>query len=318
MHVNSRRGHPEISYDAENEIVSVLLVSRNPKSYPLAKYLHVLDVPSVRQLLGDGVYTQDAVYFFGRSTYQGRELARQVPNFNFATGDGHVWIDLNGAMIYINDTQAPKLLKESKNDNLRLNLGKKDLQVLFVLLVDDKLLGASQSVIAEAASVSQATSSRTIRKLEAFLKAKIGSPSWLEMYEYLIDYWSERYIEKLRPKLTALKYRPTWSLDKVPKPPLAYQLSGAAAMIYEKEYLANAHTIELYGDPKERTRLRSYGLLPDFEGPVIVRECFWNLEFKTTVPDILIFADLLATGNPRDREAAQVIRKRHLAEKKMK
>lgn len=312
MSTTSNDDLPEISYDAENKLVNVVMFPGYPKPYPLAEYLEVLDMPTVRQFMGGGLYAQDAVYFFGRSTYQGRELARQLPNFNFATGDGHAWIDLLGSMVYINDTQAPKPSKDLPSESLRLRLGKKDLQVLFVLLVEPELLNASQSLIAEAACVSQATASRSIRQLESFLKASIGSPAWYEMQEYLFDYWVERYLEKLRPKLDAARYRPLWSLDQIPAPPVTHSLSGAAALVHQEDYLANASVVDLYGDTHAPTLMKSFRIVPDLEGNVIVREKFWELKHDTIVPNLLVYADLMATGEPRDLDAAQIVRKRLL------
>jgi len=38
-----------------------------------------------------------------------------------------------------------------------------------------------------------------------------------------------------------------------------------------------------------------------------VRHPFWLPDGSATVPDLLIYADLLGTGDPRDREAARTL-----------
>jgi hypothetical protein len=49
----------------------------------------------------------------------------------------------------------------------------------------------------------------------------------------------------------------------------------------------------------------------DINGNIELRERFWNCENpeldKTMVPPLLVYADLMATGDPRNIETAQMI-----------
>jgi hypothetical protein len=51
-----------------------------------------------------------------------------------------------------------------------------------------------------------------------------------------------------------------------------------------------------------------YGLMPDQEGNVQVYEKFWKQEEdQKTVPDLLVYADLMNTQNKRCMETAEMI-----------
>ena len=86
----------------------------------------------------------------------------------------------------------------------------------------------------------------------------------------------------------------------------------AAARI--TKYLKPA-VITLYGDQPEPRLIVDHALRKADDGEVEICKRFWNFETKADkglAPLPLIYADLLATGDPRCIETAGLIRERYL------
>ena len=272
-----------------------------------------LDVLAARELHRRHPDGNGIVNYYASSTTAGRELMR-AERLMYVTEEQNLFlVDENDLYIWIEQPQ--KRRPASKKEGGQLSLGKRDLQVLFVLLVYPMVASESQTEIANLAGVSQATASRAIRSLEAHARTSITSNDWRGMREEYSVYWAERYLEKLRPKLATQRYRHLGSESAALQLAVDYERSGAAALLYKGELLANADIIELYGPPHDFEALRRAHLFPDAEGNVIVRDRFWRGKPALVVPELLIYADLIATGDPRDHEAARVVLEQFVSNK---
>ena len=90
-------------------------------------------------------------------------------------------------------------------------------------------------------------------------------------------------------------------------------LGGEPAAAKLTQYL-RPEAITLYGDKAEPRLLLDYKLRPDPVGPVELVKRFWAFETNSeaVVPLPLIYADLLATGDARCIETADLIYERIL------
>ena len=136
--------------------------------------------------------------------------------------------------------------------------------------------------------------------------------------EKLLDRWITGYAEQLRPKLLMGRYRGAdgWWQKAVLKPEKA-QWGGEVAAGKLTEYL-KPQTITVYVDKDNpEAVLIQNRLKKDPEGDVELLHRFWLPD--TVVPHgdmvhpILVYADLMATGNQRNIETARILYDEHIA-----
>jgi len=199
------------------------------------------------------------------------------------------------------------------------------LRVIFALLCKPELLNAPYRDIVQVAGVALGTIGWVFNDLAArgliTGGTRKGDRVMLER-EKLIEEWITTYPIKLRPKLNPRRF-------KAPKPEwwkeidiTRYGALWGAEVAAEKltgHLRPNALTIYL-GKHKNRdalTRLVAENRLrPDAEGNIEILDAFWDFDdeqpMTQTVPPLLAYADLIATLDPRNLEAAKLIRDQYL------
>jgi len=205
------------------------------------------------------------------------------------------------------------------------------LRVVFVLLCDDGLLNAPYRQIAKAANVALGTVGWTFFDLDArgFTTGGKGKQNRRVLLERkkLIDEWVTNYPIKLRPKLgirrlTAID-KNWWRDIDIKK----YD-GGWGGEIAADHYTGNLRpaTVTIYVGPAARTEklgrlIADKRLRPDPKGEIEVLERFWNLDEwekennfpNDAVPPLLVYADLLATLDPRDAQVGRDLYKKWIA-----
>jgi hypothetical protein len=137
----------------------------------------------------------------------------------------------------------------------------------------------------------------------------------------LIEEWVTNYPIKLRPRLNPRRFRvadPRW-WQKTRLPAGAFWGGEVAANKLTQDLNPAAYTI--YMEPAKRHEsvaqlVRKYQLRADPDGPFEILDTFWNFPGDTKRPDLvpplLVYADLLATLDPRNLEIAKRIREEHV------
>ena len=138
----------------------------------------------------------------------------------------------------------------------------------------------------------------------------------------LLDRWVATYPEQLRPKKLLGNYTAAdihWWKDKELTDFGAFW-GGEVAAAYLTKYLKPT-MVTIYAKEPGRLAL-AHRLKKDPDGNVEILKIFWNFHYlrHTPIPDhtdlvhpILIYADLLATGDERNIETAEIIYERELA-----
>jgi hypothetical protein len=194
------------------------------------------------------------------------------------------------------------------------------LRVVFAVLTSPSLLNTSVRRIAEVASISHGAAGAALITLEEagyFTSAKSGRRV-LAMPERWLDTWTEGYLGRIRPKLE--KYRmsaplPISALLKRVSPQYReVALGGEAAA--EPKFGLKPGALTLYMDLRDpgvmRDIVQELKLRRDPAGNIELVDMFWNtkaLPCFPTVPDALIYADLVGTGDQRTFEIAAELRK---------
>lgn len=194
------------------------------------------------------------------------------------------------------------------------------LKVLFALLCHPDLVNAPYRDIAKAANVALGTVGWVITDLKAlgYLVDMGKRGRRLTNKEKLIERWVTTYPELLRPKLVLGRYRAVdrdWWKHALLHNVQAYW-GGEVAAAKLTRYL-KPEQATIYTRVKPGQLLLTNKLKKDPDGDAEVLEAFWQFEFDwphpELVPPLLIYADLLATGDARNLETARIIYEQELA-----
>jgi hypothetical protein len=194
------------------------------------------------------------------------------------------------------------------------------LKVVFALLSKPDLITDTLREIAAKSGVSLGTAAGIMEELKTRLYLIEDSRGIRRLIRRkdLFEAWVTAYPEQLRPKILLGRYRGEhgWWHEKALQPAWT-QWGGEVAASHLTNYLFPQEiTIYLIG-----SRLNDFlfenklGL--DVEGNVEILERFWTMDAQAqereTVHPMLVYADLIASGNKRNVDTATIIYDQHLS-----
>jgi hypothetical protein len=188
------------------------------------------------------------------------------------------------------------------------------LQVLFALLCNPDLENAPYREIAKKANVALGTVGWIIddlRRLNYLIKTKLKRRKLIRK-EDLLNRWVTAYPEQLRPKKTVGFYTADnlgwWKNAEIENFNAFW--GGEVAAGWLTKYL-KPHKITIYTNQPISRFLMQNKIKKDPNGDIEILRVFWNFEVnwhkKKVVPPLLVYADLLATGDARNIETARII-----------
>ncbi len=268
------------------------------------------------------------------ATHLARDHANELRNFIFVTNHVHrkyakmmrnlgvQFIDTAGN-IFLN--QPPTIIfihgyprtDEIVDMNIRYRekmFGPAGLRVIFALLCKRELWNANYREIRTAADVALGTVANIMKELtqKGYLIEQENKQKKLIRRKELLDKWTDAYIEKLRPKTIFGRY-------KFNKPELWQQadltqldaLWGGETAAYMMTRYLKPEITTIYAGRPFKNLLLDLKLRRDKDGDVEIHERFWNFdtieENQNIVPPILVYADLIVTGDARNIETAKLI-----------
>lgn len=184
------------------------------------------------------------------------------------------------------------------------------LKLIFQLLIDPDRINLTYRNMQESVGVSLGSVNIIMNELEkkGFI-LKIDGRKFLKNKMELLERWSVSYNDVLKPKLLVnrMTFRDNASKENwknLSLPPDASWGGEPAAHIHDGYLYPDRFTI--YGG--SIGGLVKAGLRVDENGEIFVYKKFWNIiDTNATVPTVLIYADLMGSGNSRNIEAAQKI-----------
>lgn len=195
---------------------------------------------------------------------------------------------------------------------------KRSMQVILALLVRPEILNGRRRDLAVMANVSTGTAQATIQTLHQrrdLVERSDGKLAFTN-YDRLLDEWVTLYPSILRPSLSLERYSATeqdWWANLTPNSEQDWLFGGEAGAALLTHYLKPA-IVTVYcekGIPKEL--IRSGRLRPDSAGNVEFLVA--PVELRPTpglignvVSPVLVYADLIASGDSRNMETARMIR----------
>jgi hypothetical protein len=199
---------------------------------------------------------------------------------------------------------------------------KTGIKVLFILLCNPGQEDQPYRIIAAKAGVALGMVNwvmHELRELGFLLVAGKGRGRKIRLInkERLLERWITAYAEQLRPKLMLGRYQGPvdWWKDAALDPDRAL-LGGELAAAKLTGYLNPQETTIYAEDESLAAVLIQHKLRKDPAGDVELLRRFWRqdavLPNKDMVHPLLVYADLMATGNQRNIETARMIYDQHI------
>ncbi len=225
---------------------------------------------------------------------------------------GNAWLKEPPLCVWITGRRPPEAV-ESEHQPAGRAFQASGLRVLFALLCKPDIVDRPYREIARLAGVAHGTVGWVMADmpklgyLATYRKTRI-----LVKLGQLLGEWSAAYAHTLRPKLLIDRYRADdieWWKTQDPTE-FGFNLGGEAAGARMTGYLMPAK-ITLYGDELDAKLLARFRLRKDPRGNVEFMKRFWVFDEKEPLtPAPLVYADLLATGDTRCIETAELIHKK--------
>ena len=228
---------------------------------------------------------------------------------------GNAYINKPELFLFIKGNKKPDRYKDIDTAKTFNPAG---LKVVYALLCNPGLENKPYRTIAEMADVALGTIVGVMRDLEQknFLMDMEKKGRQLLNKKDLLTRWVTTFPEQLRPKLKLGRFQ---ALDRDWRENVAFNNKAyfggevAAGIItkYLKPQFVTIYAYQPLGPLLLKNRLKN-----DPDGNIEILEVFWNFTFNWNHPDlvhpILIYADLIATGDERNIEAARMIYEKEL------
>lgn len=197
------------------------------------------------------------------------------------------------------------------------------IKIIFWLLNNPNHINLTYRTIAKESGVSLASVGYVLQELTElnfFMKTKNGN--FLKNQKELLNRWVMAYHDVLRPRLLLKKMRfikkekNDWSHLPIQDAEGIVLWGGEPAGALLTNYLyPGAFTI--YTDGFWKTLVHDLDLAPSDNGDVEILKIFWiekdKHRNKPTVPPLLVYADLMGSGNDRNIETAKIILENELS-----
>jgi hypothetical protein len=260
-------------------------------------------------------HPEKTIFITTYTTPQVADLLKEM-DVPFIDTVGNVYINEPPLFIYV---KGNKFVEKYREKPINRAFQPAGLQLVFALLCNPGLENAPFREIAKTADVALGTVGWVIRDLQQLGNlvdmGKRGRR--LTRKKDLLNRWATTYPDQLRPKKILDRYKaanPDWWKNAELETFKAYWGGEIAAGIltkYLKPQIVTIYTREPLGELFLKNRI-----VKDPNGDIEILEAFWKFEYDwqhhNLVHPILIYADLLATGDERNIETAEIIYEKEL------
>jgi hypothetical protein len=236
------------------------------------------------------------------------------------------YIEINGNLNIETENLLLRVEGKRKMDNQNEQQGraftKTGLKAIFLYLTYDNAINFTYREIAGIAGIAIGNVKLIHEGLikEGFALKLNDKELRLTNRRELLQKWVTNYTDKLKPTLHIGNFRfedpelfYNWKTIDLKK--TRTQWGGEGAGNIYTDYL-QPEILTFYTNAKKVDLIREYRLVPDPKGNIQAYERFWNEagEPTNTVPPIIAYADLAATGNRRCTETAKKIYDQYIAD----
>jgi hypothetical protein len=250
--------------------------------------------------------------------YVNPQMAEQLKQdgIEFIDTAGNAFINRPPLYIFVKGNKPPEAVMPTPPKRAFRPAG---LRIIYAFLCNPGMENKNYREIAKETGVALGTIGWFMRELKetGFLIDMGKRGKKLAQKETLLHRWVTAYPEQLKPKQTIGRYRGEhgwWKNKKLD--PFKAQWGGEVAAARLTQYL-QPQIITVYTTTQHLNEfLLENRLKKDPAGDVELLERFWTLgknwQYKDMVHPILVYVDLLATGNERNIETAKIIYEQHI------
>lgn len=229
----------------------------------------------------------------------------------YLEGNGNIYIKQNDVMLWV-DTQKTIPIEKDKGNRAFTKTG---LRVLFQFLLNDQFINMSYRDIARYTEVGLGNINYILKGLKelGFLVNLNKDKYKLNNRKELLNKWMTAYEERLKPTLLIGTFRFIRENDFTNWKELQLNNNktywgGEPAGDLLTHHLRPAE-LTLYTLETKNELIKNYRLIPDERGNIKIYKKFWpsDKENVNTVPPLLIYTDLINTGEKRCIETAEKI-----------
>ena len=294
-------------------IVDLLVERRKHRFHAEVKTVDRFATPALLQAQGKK-WPEPPLLVAPFITREVAERCRQL-HLPFIDTAGNAYLEAPGLFIYAVGQPRPA----GRRGGTFRSLNPAGLQIAFALACRPELLQTTYREIAARAGVALGTVGPVLRDLEArgYVRFRKGLDRKLLDPQRLIEEWVTHYPVALRPKLNPRRFEA--DLERLHQTDLVQQNAywgGEPAAEKLTRYLKPAQFTIYAREPIARL-VAAARMRADVTGNVEVLDAFWYFEggqdFPDVVPPLLAYADLLATHDGRNAEAARMIYEQRIA-----
>lgn len=230
---------------------------------------------------------------------------------NYLDASGNAFIKGKDFFVYVEGRKA----KINKKTNQTRAFQEAGLKLLLMLISNPETLQFSYRELAEKTGIALGSVSNIFKELEeSHYLLKTRNKRVLKNQDEIIERWVIAYNELLKPRSLRKKMR---ALEKelnvnniINSSDLQLYFGGEPGGELLTGYLKPKDYI-IYTDEDTSKVAKELKLVPDEDGNIELYSKFWTdslpLKNEHTAPPLVIYADLLGTGNNRNIETAKII-----------
>lgn len=235
-------------------------------------------------------------------------VANGIP---YIEGNGNVFIPEKEMYIWV-DTNKPRTLTRTSTGRAFTKTG---LKVLFHFLLNEGYLAMSYRQIAQETNTSLGNITNVINSLKDLNFLVTGPDGKLKLHnkKLLVDKWIDQYEHELKPAIEMGTFRFASEQDyqnwrRIPLEGKKTLWSGEPGGHLLTGMLKPVK-LTIYSQENRNDLISQYRLVRDPDGYIKVYSKFWTYDNQkgSVAPPLLVYADLLNTGDSKNIEAAERI-----------
>lgn len=244
------------------------------------------------------------------------EQCRQL-GLQFIDSAGNCYLNQPGLFVFVS---GQKEMTATQKATMR-GLTPAALRLMFAILGKPSIIDSNVRHMAKIARISHGAAGTALIMFEQIgLIDKHTSGHRLQQPGRWLDIWTEGYLGRLRPKLATYRMSSpdtmSSTLDRF-SPEMGEILVGGEAAAAQAQLGIKPGALTLYIDMRQANVLgnlvQELKLRKDANGKIELVEIFWDTEALASfplVPDALIYADLIRSGDERSLEIASELKNR--------
>lgn len=300
-----------IAIESVRETYDVVLQIRNETFYCIAKKnAKNANYGIIKSVLKDIDHSKSNIVIADYLTKNTADELKQN-GINYLDASGNTFIKANDLFVYVEGRKA----KINKKTNQTRAFQEAGLKLLLLLISNPETLQLSYRELAEKTGIALGSVSNIFKELEeSHYLLKTKNKKVLKNQDEIIERWVIAYNELLKPRSFKRKMRSfgndfnTNSI--IINSNIKFHFGGEpggkllTGHLKPKDYI-------IYTNEETNKIAKDLKLIPDEAGNIELYSKFWtdslHLKNEYTAPPLVVYADLLGTGNDRNIETAKII-----------